>query len=138
MKVVFQSNTLTVSSTLRSPIQKKLAINSRLFLRMKDKILGKKYDLSIVFVGKSLGRKLNLKHRNKNYATDILSFTLDKETGEIFLQPEVLKRKAKEFDRKPENYLNFLVIHGLFHLKGFDHGSIMESEEARVRALFKI
>lgn len=138
MKVVFQSNTLTVSSTLRSPIQKKLAINSRLFLRMKDKILGKKYDLSIVFVGKTLGRKLNLKHRNKNYATDILSFTLDKETGEIFLQPEVLKRKAKEFDRKPENYLNFLVIHGLFHLKGFDHGSIMESEEARVRALFKI
>lgn len=142
MNIIFESPTLSVSSTLslasQKRIQKELALNGRLFLKMKDAALGKKYELSIVFVGRKLGQKLNTKHRKKNYATDILSFPIDKTTGEIFLQPEALKKKAKEFGRTPENYLRFLVIHGLIHLKGFAHGSRMESEEARVRALFKI
>jgi rRNA maturation RNase YbeY len=58
--------------------------------------------------------------------------------GEIYIYPAKAKSKAREFDRTYENYLTFLFIHGLFHLKGFDHGSRMESEEARVRALFRI
>ncbi len=142
MRIIFESPTLSISSTLslasQKIIQKELAVKGGLFLNMKDVALGKKYELSIVFVGKKLGKKLNTEHRKKNYATDILSFPIDKNAGEIFLQYEALKKKAKEFGRTPENYLRFLVIHGLIHLKGFDHGSRMESEEARVRALFKI
>lgn len=140
MKSIFESPTLTISSTLSSlsNIEKKFGPKGRLFLRIKNEVLGKKYELGIVFVGKKLGKSLNKKYRGKDYATDILSFPLEKNEGEIFLQPEVLTKKAKEFGRKPENYLVFLVIHGLFHLKGMAHGSRMESEEARVRALFKI
>jgi probable rRNA maturation factor len=77
-------------------------------------------------------------HRQKDYATDILSFGLDDESGEIIMNPQKVAKKAKEFGRSYENYLVFLFIHGLFHLKGFDHGSRMESEEARVRRLFNI
>jgi rRNA maturation RNase YbeY len=69
---------------------------------------------------------------------NILSFPLSDTAGEIIINPEKAKRKSKEFSRTFENYLVFIFIHGLFHLKGFDHGSTMESEEARVRRLFKI
>ena len=58
--------------------------------------------------------------------------------SKIFINLDVVKKKSKEFDRTPKNYLHFVFIHSLLHLKGFDHSSRMESEEARVRALFKI
>jgi probable rRNA maturation factor len=105
---------------------------------MKKEVLGDEYELTLVFVGEKRARALNKKFRNKDYATDILSFPIDKETGEIFVYPPKAEKKAKEFGRNFPNYLQFLFIHGLFHLKGFDHGSRMEREEARVRALFSI
>ncbi len=134
MKIIFQSPTLTISSTQKSAPR----IDGALFQCMKDKVLGKDYELDVTFVGEKRGRTLNRTHRQKDYATDILSFPVEKDIGEIFINPEKMRKKAEEFDRKPDNYLKFLLVHGLFHLKGFDHGSRMESEEARVRALFKI
>ncbi len=129
-----REETLSISSTLKSTPR----IDGVLFRKMKDKVLGKDYDLSLVFIGKTRGRRLNREHRGKDYATDILSFPLDKKNGEIFINPEKAKSKSREFDRSFSNYLNFIFIHGLFHLKGMQHGSRMESEEARVRNLFKI
>jgi HAE1 family hydrophobic/amphiphilic exporter-1 len=49
-----------------------------------------------------------------------------------------LQGKAKEFGRTFENYLVFIFIHGLFHLKGYDHGIIMENKEKSIRSLFNI
>jgi probable rRNA maturation factor len=134
MRIIYNQDLFTISSTLkRTP-----SIDGVLFNKLKDKILGKKYDLSVVFIGKKRMRKLNCNHRNKDYPTDILSFTIEKDSGEIFIFPEKAKQKAKEFDRKFSNYLYFLFIHGLTHLKGFEHGSRMEYEEAKVRSLFNI
>ena len=39
------------------------------------------------------------------------------------------KIEAKKFGRDYENFFGFLFIHGLVHLKGFDHGSTMEGLE---------
>jgi probable rRNA maturation factor len=128
------TNTLYISSTLK----KAPRINAVLFQRIKNEVLGEEYELDLQFIGKTKGRRLNFTFRQKDYATDILSFPIDKTMGEIYIHPEKARQKAKEFDRTFENYLVFLFIHGLFHLKGFDHGSRMESEEARVRALFNI
>lgn len=133
MKTILEG-TLNISTTLKSAPR----IDGALFERLKNKVLGKDYDLSLVFVGKKLGRRLNREHRGKDYTTDILSFPLDKKNGEIFINPEKSRSKSKEFDRNFSNYLQFIFIHGLFHLKGFDHGSRMESEEAKVRASFNI
>lgn len=136
MKVIFEDKNshLTISSTVkRTP-----KLDRALFCSIKNKVLGREYELGVVFVGKQRGRALNFKHRGKDYATDILSFPLDKENGEIFINAEKTKSKSKEFDRTFENYLPFIFIHGLFHLKGYDHSSTMESKEAAVRALFKI
>jgi rRNA maturation RNase YbeY len=131
---ILRNDSLTISSTLKSTPR----IDGVFFQSIKDHVLGKEYDLSLVFVGKKLGRKLNLKYRKKDYATDILSFTVDKTMGEIFMHPDKARQKAKEFGRTFSNYLIFLFIHGLFHLKGMEHGSRMESEEARVRSRFKV
>lgn len=128
------TNTFYISSTTKTAPR----INEVLFRRIKDEVLGTDYELDLMFIGHTRARSLNFKFRQKDYATDILSFPIDKSMGEIYMYPAKAKSKAKEFDRTYDNYLVFLFIHGLFHLKGFDHGSRMESEEARVRALFKI
>ena len=64
------------------------------FKQMKDAVLGKKYNLSLVFVSKKTSQKLNKKHRGKNSPTDILSFSLEKTEGEIVINPDSAKTKA--------------------------------------------
>lgn len=108
------------------------------FSDMKKVVLGEDYTLSLVFVGTTTARKLNKQYRDKDYATDILSFPLDSKNGEIFINPDKAKIKAKEFGRSYINYLAFLFIHGLHHLKGMDHGSTMEKAEEKIRKIFSI
>ena len=108
------------------------------FLEMKEAILGKKYELSVIIVSKKEIQKLNNEYREINKPTDILSFPLSDNFGEIYINLEMAKLEAKKFDRDYENFLAFLFIHGLVHLKGFDHGSTMESIEAKFRKKFDI
>ena len=108
------------------------------FVLIKEAVLGKKYELSLVFIGSSKSRSLNRIHRAKDKPTNILSFELSKNSGEIFIDLGLSKKQAKKFDRKEDNFLAFLFIHGLFHLKGFDHGDTMEKAEQKVRSKFKI
>lgn len=105
---------------------------------MKDAILGKKYELSLVIVSKSEIKELNRKYKGINKPTDILSFPLSPKEGEIFINLDMAKIEAKKFNRTYENFLGFLFIHGLVHLKGFDHSSTMESIEARFRNKFGV
>lgn len=101
------------------------------FLNLKNDILGKKYFLSIAFVSPAKSRKLNRTYRGKDKPTNVLSFSLSKYSGEIVLCPDIIKNEAKNFDRTYEKFLGFLVIHGMLHLKGLDHGSIMEKQERK-------
>ncbi|MCR4311124.1 MAG: rRNA maturation RNase YbeY [Candidatus Taylorbacteria bacterium] len=106
------------------------------FSDMKSAVLGKSYELSVVFVSQSVIRKLNATHRGKNTATDILSFPLSRKEGEIFLNCTEAKKEARKFGRTFENFIGFLFIHGLVHLEGFDHGSRMEAQEIKFRKKF--
>jgi probable rRNA maturation factor len=106
------------------------------FEEIKNDILGKRYELSIVFVNKNKIKYLNKKYRRKNEATDILSFDLSNpsiknsgQAGEIFICPEIAKIKAPKFSMIYKNYLLFLVIHGILHLKGLEHGDKMDEYE---------
>ena len=108
------------------------------FLRIKNKVLGEKYDLSIVFVGDTRSRKLNFQYRGKDKPTNILSFEISKTSGEIFINPRLTKIQAKKFDRSYKNFLCFLVIHGIHHLKGMEHSSRMDKAEEDVRKIFHI
>lgn len=108
------------------------------FLLMKEAVLGKEYELSLVFVDDKESRTLNMENRGKDYVPNVLSFPLNDTSGEMFINPKEAKRQAKEFDRTPENMIGFLFIHGLCHLKGMTHGSKMEAVEAKFRKIFGV
>jgi len=101
-------------------------------------VLGKRYDLSVAFVSVREMRRLNRLYLGKDRATDILSFPLSPTSGEILFCMSEVKKEAKRFKRTPENFLLFLLIHGLCHLKGYTHGSTMESAEAKLRKKFGV
>jgi rRNA maturation RNase YbeY len=102
------------------------------FLAIKEKILGKKYDLSIAFVSPSQAQKLNTEHRNKDYIPNTLSFSLTPTSGEIVLCMSALRAQYREFGMDLVTYVTFIVIHSCLHLKGMEHGSTMESIERRL------
>lgn len=105
-----------------------------LFKKIARTILGPRYSLTITTIGPAEIKKLNLIYRNKNSATDILSFPLSKTEGEIYLCLSEARREAKKFGRTYENFLAFLLIHGCVHLKGYDHSATMERIERKWRA----
>ena len=97
------------------------------FAKIKTATLGKDYSLSLVFISKEKSRKLNFSYRDKNKPANILSFPLDKKTGEIFICPAIAKKETP-----------ILFIHGLLHLKGHVHGDMMDRAEAKLRKQFGV
>ena len=71
----------------------------------------KNFELSVVFARPHFMRRLNKQYRGKNKTANVLSFALEKGKvgpGEIFLN---IKEKK----------LPYLFLHGMLHLKGYDH-----------------
>lgn len=97
--------------------------------KIKNFVLGEKYDLSVVFGDPTLMRKLNKTYRSKNKIANVLSFTLTKSVGEIFIN--------KKYEKQKE-YATYLFIHSLLHLKGLDHGAKMDKEEEILIKKFNI
>ena len=106
--------------------------------KIKNAVLGKDYELSFSFVSEKKIQELNKKYRGINAPTDILSFELEKGAGEIFICKKMAREKARLFARPFPNFLIFLFIHGLCHLKGMDHGATMERQERKIRKQFGI
>jgi len=115
---------LTITSTIKSYPRHQ-------YEAMADKILGKRYSLSLVFVGKTRAATLNQKYRNKSYSPNVLSFPLDERTGEIFICPQVATSEAAAYNLSTKGYVGFLFIHGCLHLKGLAHGDTMDQQEAK-------
>lgn len=107
------------------------------FVDIKNAVLGKKYDLSLVFIGSTLSRRLNREYRGKDKPANVLSFPLSKESGEIFIDIKEATKQAPSFGATAPKFIGQLFIHGLCHLKGFNHGSRMEKEEEKIREKFK-
>lgn len=108
------------------------------YQKIKEGILGKRYDLSLVFVGSKRAKRINVENRNKNYTPNVLSFPLDKSAGEIIITPEVAKKEALLRGMSVRSYTGFLFIHGLLHLKGHDHGATMEKAEKRYLTKYRL
>ncbi len=106
------------------------------FLALKDKILGKRYDLSIAFVPKQKAQALNIAHRGKDYTPNTLSFELSPKSGEIILCSSILRAQHRSFDLSYDDFVTFICIHSMLHLKGMEHGSTMERMEKKFCTLF--
>ena len=101
-------------------------------------MMPKSYELSLVLCADKLSRRLNRESRSKDHVANVLSFPLDKSSGEIFLNIRKADREAGSFERKPKEHRLALFIHGLAHLLGHDHSSAMDKLEAKVRKHFGI
>jgi len=106
------------------------------FVQLKNKILGEEYDLSLVFITSKESHKINLAYRGKDKPTNVLSFPLEKNSGEIFIDQKTSTKDAPNFDMSPTKFIQFLVIHAMLHLKGFEHGSTMEKQEKKFLKIF--
>lgn len=105
---------------------------------IKRDIVGPRYSVSLTFVGPTRARLYNEAHRGKSYVPNVLSYPLDKSTGEIIICPTVAKREAKKFSLSYAGYITYLFIHGLLHLKGYDHGATMERMEERYKRKYSV
>jgi len=114
------------NTTKQNPLSKKED-----FVILKKKIIGEKYFVSLVFVGKKKATSLNKIYRNKTYSPNVLSFPIDEESGEIFINLDQTKKEHNDFEMSEKNYIKYLFIHGLLHLKGLDHGPEMDKLEER-------
>lgn len=108
------------------------------FEMLKQACLGKEYDLTLIFTDSEKIKHLNTVYRDKEEATDILSFPYSEKQGEIYISLKEAEKEAPKFDREIANFLAFLFIHGCVHLKGHDHGSTMENIEAELRRKLNI
>jgi probable rRNA maturation factor len=85
-------------------------------------------EVSMVLVPLFVIQELNLKYRDADSPTDVLSFEIDgpygEMVGEIVVAPEYV---ALEQTRVEE-----LVVHGALHLSGMDHGEDFEASEMAV------
>ena len=108
------------------------------FLSLKNHTLGKKYQLSLVFADPKTSEELHKTWKGKPGPADILSFPFSDTEGEIVMSLSQARKTAKNFDRSYNNFILFLFIHGMVHLKGYDHGSTMESIEEKIRQKFDI
>ena len=86
-------------------------------------------------------KDLNNRFTKKNLSTDVLSFTnedISKEItgnlGDIAINYEYVERESKEFNKTFDNHMIHMLIHGIYHILGFDHqndktADIMENKE---------
>ena len=123
---------LTITATSRS-YPEKLPYEA-----IKDAILGKRYELSLAFVGATRAAQFNETYRQKTYVPNVLSFPLTDTAGEIIICPVVARKEAHKFDLTPDGYMAFLFIHGCLHLKGLDHGDTMDKQERKYLNAFNI
>ena len=86
------------------------------------------------------GRALNLSYRNKDYATNVLTFVYyDAQPlyGDVVICAPVVAREAKEQGKDLLAHYAHLAIHAALHLQGYDHEKKRDAEkmEARETAL---
>lgn len=103
---------------------------------IKNKALGKRYELSLTLFGDLLSKKINRARKHKNQVANVLSFPLSKQSGEIFINPNSIKQQHRLFNLSEKDYFIYLFIHSCLHLKGMTHGSTMEAVEKRLMKKF--
>jgi probable rRNA maturation factor len=97
-------------------------------------------ELSIRIVGTREGRTLNRTYRDKDYATNVLSFPVELPPGvrlpllgDLAICAPVVRREAAEQGKPAAHHWAHMTVHGVLHLLGYDH--IVEAEAVRMEAL---
>ena len=95
---------------------------------------GSRADITVRVVGAAEARRLNRRYRARDYATNVLSFPYSRRPlcGDIVLCLPVLVKEARAQHKPLAAHFAHLVVHGVLHLRGFDH--LRKSDAARMEA----
>lgn len=98
-------------------------------------------EVTLRVVGAAEARRLNRDFRSRDYATNVLSFGYGRRPlhGDIVLCHPVIAREARKQNKPLWAHYAHLVVHGMLHLRGFDHmqkapAARMERAEVRILA----
>ncbi len=94
------------------------------------------WDISLVFAGPTKARALNKQLRNKDYIPNVLSYVVGEKSGEIIICLSEAAKQASSHDMSERDFVLYLFIHGLLHLKGRVHGATMETCERKLVARY--
>lgn len=99
------------------------------------------YSLSVIFVTPQRIHEINREYRNIDRSTDVISFALQdddsnifvqeeqNELGDIFINVQAIRDQAKEYGHSLRREACFLFCHGLLHLMGYDHMTKEDEKE---------
>lgn len=144
-KRVFSNITIDFSNSTKSRISERFVLElvNNIFVALENK---RKRQIGINVVGKQRIKNLNKLYRNKDKATDILSFaeidvkcnykkffnseSLEQEyLGEMFICWQEVEKQAKKLSWTKEKTFASLVVHGVLHLLGYDHIKDTDAEK---------
>ena len=116
----------------------------------------KKVYVNIILTNPDNIRIINKKYRNTDKETDVLSFPMFEKNelqnlnniyedvlGDIVISIEKVINQAKEYEHSFERELAYMVVHGFYHLMGYDHIKdedkiIMRQKEENILEKLKI
>lgn len=108
------------------------------FQRWLDQCFSADPEMSVVVrvVDESESQQLNADYRGKDQPTNVLSFPFDvpegipvDHLGDLVICATVVQREALEQSKRAEDHWAHMLIHGVLHLKGYDHIEDREAEE---------
>ena len=91
-------------------------------------------EITVRVVGEEEARALNLAYRQRDYATNVLTFDYQREpqvVADLVLCAPVVEREAGEQGKSLQHHYAHLLVHGALHAQGWDH----EGDEAAALAM---
>lgn len=99
-----------------------------------EDLLSKNVYLSVTLTVPSQIKKINAEYRNIDKETDVLSFPMfekdeikaisgeiEEVLGDIVISIPRVEEQAKEYGHSFERELAYMVVHGFYHIIGYDH-----------------
>ncbi|MGQ0509739.1 MAG: rRNA maturation RNase YbeY [Betaproteobacteria bacterium] len=135
--------TATPRTKQRKPAPSRFAVQravrgapaARVLLRSARAAAGAGMQATLRVVGAAEGRRLNRAFRNRDYATNVLSFHYGRNRGDIVLCHPVIAREARTQGKPLLAHYAHMVVHGLLHLRGLDHARRAEAERMERREI---
>jgi probable rRNA maturation factor len=103
---------------------------------------GLKGVVNVLLTSSAEMKSLNRRFRGKDKPTDVLSFPAEADAkrqfaGEIAISAEIATKNANALGHSPAEEVKILVLHGVLHLRGYDHecdNGQMARRERQLRA----
>jgi len=112
------------------------------FVARARRAAGLKGLVNVLLTSSAEMKSLNRRFRGKDRATDVLSFPAEPDArkqfaGEIAISAEIAAQNARALGHSPAEEVKILVLHGVLHLRGYDHecdNGQMARREKQLRA----